>query len=151
MDVAQGTVSAIVPMYLFKCYETLNFAMLRMGCERYASKTTLACLASAMRRAARFFGLGGLVAGPSFAEFEIKAGCSFDTTLVRVFIIGPLDGLMLPRSVTLDVAIDDYGVRSPATVGHVVDDLTSAVASLEAAIVHGRGCTVSKESANLAT
>eukprot|EP00959_Pyramimonas_sp_CCMP1952_P226195 4729852-Pyramimonas_sp.AAC.1 len=59
------------------------------------------------------------------------AGCSFATTLVRVFIIGPLDKLELTPQVSLYIFIDDYGISAAGSTPEAIFDLSKAAKDLE--------------------
>ena len=74
---------------------------------RYAFNPTVTAVCLAAYRSARFLVLATVVAPPVFAINGVIAGCGFATTLIRVFTLAALDGLSLPRSISLRVYIDD--------------------------------------------
>ena len=80
----------------------------------------ISALYIAAYRGPRFFSMSSIVTGPVFATTGVIAGCSMATTFVRVFIIPSLDLLSPSVSRSLDVYIDDYGLKFTAARSHIV-------------------------------
>eukprot|EP00959_Pyramimonas_sp_CCMP1952_P239643 5008018-Pyramimonas_sp.AAC.1 len=78
--------------------------------------------------------MGQILRGPFYVVNGVVAGCPFATTMARIFIIGPLGSAGIPKTVSLDVYIDDYGVSTVGTVSEVVYDLSEAATSLHGPI-----------------
>ena len=74
----------------------------------------------------------------------MPAGCSFATSLVRVFVLDVADLFLLNHpAVSLDICIDDWTVDQVGTEGEVLEELPYAVHNLGLALERDLGCELS--------
>ena len=71
---------------------------------------------------------------PLYARVGIIAGCSFATTLIRVFVLTAFDQLVLPRSVTFDAYIDGMGINAIGSIRTICKDLPGVASQLKGVI-----------------
>ncbi|CAK0865325.1 unnamed protein product [Prorocentrum cordatum] len=73
----------------------------------------------------------------------VVAGCSMATTVVRVYILGPMSNIRLPRGVFLAQFIDGSGLDSTGKAQDVLFGIKEGSRQLEHALVHECGCSIS--------
>ena len=81
----RGQVSATIFWDLRKYYEHIDLRFLWEKCKQHNFPLCIARLAIQAYSCARFLTLGGVVDGPHWVCRGIVAGCTFATSLIRVF------------------------------------------------------------------
>eukprot|EP00959_Pyramimonas_sp_CCMP1952_P331810 6947828-Pyramimonas_sp.AAC.1 len=125
-----------------KFYETFQFYRLLDQCKVFGFPMAIAQLCVNTHRSARYLCISSMVSGPHFALLGVIVGCSFATTFVRIYMIGPYDKLIsrLPASVNIDQYIDDTGLNSVGKAKEVVRNIKESSAALYQMFVTELGC-----------
>jgi hypothetical protein len=137
--------AATVLLDLYKYYETIDLKLLLWRCKQVNFPLAIARLAIAMYLQARFFVLNGFVDGPFWASGGIIAGCTFATTLIRVYSIASLDMLCIPPQVHFKLYIDDSGLSATGSRRYIVEHLPPVVRALVSILEEGIGAKVSQD------
>ena len=130
---------------LRKFYEGMRLDLLeqRAAALGFPEQITSVCLTA--YRGARFVTMASISTGPFYSINGVIAGCSMATTFVRIYVMPVFDTLDIPRSVMLDIYIDDYGMSS-VDLEHIVrQDLKEAAVSVMQAIQQDMCCSVSED------
>ncbi len=147
--VASGEAAAVVLEDLEAFYESIDRGRLLEAARehRFPIPIVRACLA--MYAAARMITLDKVAARELYPCRGLIAGCSFATTLVKLFYITPLDRAVtkLPIGTNVDFFIDDIAVTAVGPRREVAARVVEAHALIRKAVTEELGCTLASQKA----
>ncbi len=143
----QAAITILEDMESF--YETINREILIDEARRLGYPTCLIRASLAAYAAPRMITFGSAVAKELHAQRGIIAGCSFATTLVKIFYIRRLDEMVkeIPRNVKIDGYIDDLALSAEGPRGRIAKDIIRAYVIMVRILTEELGCSLAPSKA----
>ncbi len=130
-------------------YETIDRNILVDEARRLGFPTCLVRAALAAYAAPRMITFGRATARELHARRGLIAGCSFATTLVKVFYLRRMDAMIkeIPRSVKVDAYIDDLALTAEGPRARAAEDVIIAHAVMRRILTVELGCKLAPNKA----
>ncbi len=147
--VASGGAAAVILEDLEAFYESIDRERLLDEARKrdFPVAIVRACLAA--YAAPRMITMDKMAARELYPRRGVIAGCSFATTLVKLFYLSSLDKVAasLPSGTNVDMYIDDIAVTAEGPKQEVVAKVVEAHAAIREAMTNELGCTLAAHKA----
>jgi hypothetical protein len=146
---AKGEAAAVVLEDMESFYETINRDHLLAEAQALDFPMHLLRASLAAYAAPRVLTLNGIAAKELHPRRGLIAGCTFATTLVKVFYLRRMEAVVkkLPIGTNVDMYIDDVAVLAEGPKDRVAADAIRAHGLVKQAITEGLGCKLAPQKA----
>ncbi len=146
---ANGDAAAVILEDMESFYETINRDLLLVEAQALGFPLNLVRASLAAYSAPRVLTLNGIAAKELHPRRGIIAGCTFASSLVKVFYLRRLDTVVKapPGGTNLDVYIDDVAVLAEGPKDRVAADAITAHGLIKQAITAELGCKLAPQKA----
>jgi hypothetical protein len=147
--VASGDAAAVVLEDLEAFYGSIDRGRLLSEAHKRGFPVAIVRACLAMYAAPRMITLDKVASRELYSCRGIIAGCSFATTLVKLFYLDTLDRVAakLPEGTNIDIFIDDIAVTAVGPRRLVAARVAAAHAAVRKAVTEDLGCTLAAQKA----